>query len=149
MHCDFLSLSWLQAFITLKKMTFKQSLLHCLIYSQVYMVLLEPISYRFMSPACLSTKERGFFPPYSFPSFPRETNPWIFQCLTSCKVISTNSLLQCFIVGKRQKLQNLITNDASVKKSWLILHLSLFYNTRMVLFGMFIEVTTSSVAFAC
>lgn len=43
-------------------MTSKQSLLHCLIYSQVYMVLLEPISYRFMSPVCLSTKERVFSP---------------------------------------------------------------------------------------
>lgn len=111
-------------------MTSKQSLLHCLIYSQVYMVLLEPISYRFMSPVCLSTKERGFFPPYSFPSFPRETKPWIFQPLTSCKVISTNSLLQCFIVGKRQKLQNLITNDASAKKSWLLFCIYHFSTTQ-------------------
>lgn len=103
-------------------MTFKQSFFQSLfdILSSVYGSLR---AYKLqVHESCVPFYQgKSFFsPPCSFPSFPRETKPWIFQSLTSCKIISTNSLLQRFIVGKRQKLQNLTTNDASAKKSWLL-----------------------------
>lgn len=69
------------------------------------MVPLEPISCSFRHPLCLFTKETQLFL-CSLPSFPKETKTWIFQFLISHKVITTDSVLQCLLLGKIQKLKN-------------------------------------------
>lgn len=73
-------------------MNLKQSLLQppFPVCSSVY-VPLDPISYSFLHPLCFFTKETQLFL-CSFPSFPKETKAWIFQFLTSCKVIPIDSL---------------------------------------------------------
>lgn len=130
---------------------------HHLLYAQECTVPLEPITCSFMHPLCLFTKETQLFL-CSFHSFPKETKAWIFHFLTSCKVIPTDSLLQCLLLGKIQKLQNLTTNDTSTKKSWqffcICYFFSLFYTVVTWLIrlfdtvGTFIGVESFDVAFA-
>lgn len=93
-------------FYNAQKMTSKQSLLHCLIYSQVYMVLLEPISYRFMSPVCLSTKERVFFPPIPFLPSPGRQNPEYFSLSPHARSYLQTLFYNASLLGKDKNCKN-------------------------------------------